>query len=1059
MPKNQKHEDDSSNTGFEKILMERDRLEKVLQDQYKKEATILFSDICGYSRFVDKKGDISGRTLLIKHNQIVMPLVEEHNGRVVEVIGDAVMATFNDPFNAVCAAMAIQKELAAQNADEADSDHIHVKIGINIGEVLADEQAAFQSLTGDVAIVAYRIQSHAAKDQILISKNLYKKVCGHEGILCRFHSSVRLKGKAEPQDLYRVLWRDEDIVSKDTAQVRVLHAPGSASSQKVPRVLHIESNYVGKNLRFSVHEGAKGEAITIRNYEDIPAPMDLIDTRCLELVETLNKTNRRGRISEDVFQKMRDIGQIIYDDIFSRNIKDKLKNTSAEYLCLNLGERLVHIPWELLHNGDQFLCQRFAMGRIVKTRRSLLGNFNRELARPLNVLLLADPTGDLRGAYSEGTQIRDYLDNYIDYFNVAFRSEHVRADSLRQKMRNFDIVHFAGHAEYHPDNPDESGWRLSEVNLKTRDIRKMAGSSAMPALIFSNSCQSARTDQWALSNDFHDDIFGLANAFLLAGVKHYVGTFWEIIDEPSLRFAMEFYKALVAGNAIGAAIRQARLSLINEYGEDTIVWASYLLYGDPTFNYMEQICMKESEEKTHRGLYYETPGTHRTRDEVIDFAAREKSKSSRRWLTVLALVVLIGIFVFWGYPGLLRKGPSDFESTALAQFDAGNYTGAATICKDLQEKYPDRALSHVIMGNIQFEAGNIEQARSSYRNALDAPRGSDLEKAQALIGTGRIASLQGKPQQALGFYKQAADLSPENSRAYVSQAILLAEDGKYDKALQLLEKTKTIASDTISADALISEIRKKMELAENREKQARVDKLVQELLDRFDGSSVQQSADEWSSTPLTVWVMDFQSDGYTLLEGEAKIVRSIISRKFIESDTLRLVERNLIDKLLQELKLGSSQLADRRTTLSLGKILAAKVIVLGQLTYHGPQTRISLRVIDTETGEIRAALDQQFQHRVSSATLAAAISDDLIHKIHSLYPLRGKILSIDGNQIVLNIGRQHGVRIDQELTFVGAENVLSIHSVDDETSTARITDKDLDLTIGQRLEIERSSEN
>ena len=90
----------------------------------------------------------------------------------------------------------------------------------------------------------------------------------------------------------------------------------------------------------------------------------------------------------------------------SINIKEKLKNTRAEYLCLNLGERLVHIPWELLHNGDQFLCQRFAMGRIVKTRQSLLGNWSRELGRPLNVLLLADPTGDLKGAYAEGIQIR-----------------------------------------------------------------------------------------------------------------------------------------------------------------------------------------------------------------------------------------------------------------------------------------------------------------------------------------------------------------------------------------------------------------------------------------------------------------------------------------------------------------------------------------------------------------------------------------------------------------------------------------------------------------------------
>jgi class 3 adenylate cyclase/CHAT domain-containing protein/Tfp pilus assembly protein PilF len=1053
MVENNDHEDDSKKTGIEEILMERERLEKLLQDQYKKDVTILFCDICDYSRYVDEHGDVRGRTLLIKHNQIVLPLIEAHNGKVAELIGDAVMASFSEPIDAVLAAVAIHKDLANFNADKTDADAIHVKIGINSGEVLVDEQAKFQSLTGDVAIVAFRIQGHAGKDQILISKDLYKRVCGNEDILCRYHGSLRVKGKAEPQDLYRILWRDEEIVSEAAPQVRVLHAPGSKPGKKIPRILHIEANLAGDNLRLSVHEGAKGEAITIRNYEDIQAPLDLIDSRCLELVDTLNKTNQRGRITEDILLKLRNIGQILYDDIFSIRIKETLKKTNAEYLCLNLGERLVHIPWELLNDGTQFLCQRFAMGRIVKTRQSILANWSRELGRPLNVLLLADPTGDLKGAYAEGIQIRDYLDHHRDYFNVAFRSDHVRADSLRQKMRNFDIVHFAGHADYHPDNPDESGWRLSEVNLKTKDIRKMAGTSAMPALVFSNSCQSARTEEWALAKDFQDDIFGLANAFLLSGVRHYVGTFWEIIDEPGRRFALEFYKALVAGNAIGDAIRQGRKALIKEYGEETIVWASYLLYGDPTYNYMEQIWMKDHEEKSQRDPQFEAPGTVRTREDIIDFAEKQITKPSRKWLIVAALTVLIGIFVVWGYPGFLRRGPSDLESTALAHFKAGNYSDAFSICKVLQQKYPDRALSHVIMGNMQLEAGKREKAKFFYQNALAAPNGSKVEQAQALIRLGRIASLEGNPKQALAFYVRAAEVAPDNAQAYISQAMILVDDRKYADALKLFEKAQNLSADTRSIDAIIYEIRQRAEMVENREKQARIDRLVHELLERFETTSEQQPADEWTSTPLTVWIMDFVSEGYSLNEGENKIVRSVISGRLIEYDRVRVVERALIDKLMQELKLGTSKLIDRRTALSLGKILAAKAIVSGQLIYQGLQTRISLRLIEAETGEVKAALDEVFERRESIAIPAAKISDDLILKLIAVYPLRGKILKIEGNQILVNIGRQHGVQRDQRFTVVGTGVALTISSVDSERSTALIPENAAALTVGQRIEL------
>ena len=130
---------------------------------------------------------------------------------------------------------------------------------------------------------------------------------------------------------------------------------------------------------------------------------------------------------------------------------------------------------------------------------------------------------------------------------------------------------------------------MSDGVLKAGEFMKMSQSGIMPALVFSNACQSARTEEWTLQTHFHDEIFGLANALILSGVKHYIGTFWEILDEPGRMFALEFYKHLFAGLTVGEAMRRARITLINTYGEESLVWASYLLYGDPTFNYMDQL--------------------------------------------------------------------------------------------------------------------------------------------------------------------------------------------------------------------------------------------------------------------------------------------------------------------------------------------------------------------------------------------------------------------------------------------------------------------------------------
>ena len=112
----------------------------------------------------------------------------------------------------------------------------------------------------------------------------------------------------------------------------------------------------------------------------------------------------------------------------------------------------------------------------------------------------------------------------------------------------------------------------------------------MPALVFSNACQSARTNRWNHSVEHSGDAsFGLANAFMLAGVRHCIGSSWEIKDEPSRNFACLFYEHLVSGKTVGEAVHQARLDLMkkDQSGSD-ISWASYVLYGDPTFSYFGQ---------------------------------------------------------------------------------------------------------------------------------------------------------------------------------------------------------------------------------------------------------------------------------------------------------------------------------------------------------------------------------------------------------------------------------------------------------------------------------------
>jgi class 3 adenylate cyclase/CHAT domain-containing protein/tetratricopeptide (TPR) repeat protein len=1040
---------------IDEILRERDRLQKVIEEKFKKEVTILFTDICGYTKYMETKGDISGRNMLQRHNDIVMPVIEQHNGVVIKTIGDAVMATFETPLEAIKSAIGIQKGLFEHNRKTEVSNRIHVKIGINTGDVLIDDADVF----GDAVNVAARIQSEAVEDEILISGKLYDMVCGSEDILCRYHDTCELKGKAEPIGLYRVVWQDEDVVLSAKPRVRAHEVTPEEKVRAPLKVLQLEITRKENLLRIIASEQSAGEVDTVRHYEETPVSIDEIGIRCREIIETLNKVNREGRITRDVLNNLRKVGQVFHEELFTRNVQAKVKETQADHLILNLDDNLIHVPWELLHDGNQFLSQRFSMGRVVRTRQAIAGRKTRSLARPLKMLILADLKGDLKEAYHEGLQIRDYLNRDKDFINVSLRSEDITPDFIKSKIRNFDLVHFAGHVEYNQQRPGESGWQLTSGIITGQDIMQMVGTTILPALIFSNACQSARTEGWGMEENFQNKIYGLANAFILAGVKHYIGTFWEVLDEPSRRFATEFYKNLLSGMTLGEAVRTARIELIKSYGEETIVWASYLLYGDPTTNYMDQVKQIEAPVAIEEPMPARVPSPEisereaEPREEVIVVAEKVEPKKTWAWLGIAAGILGLVAVLLWGYPGFLKEDTLKYQTEVLAYYNGGKFKQALDACKALEDKDSQLRLIYLIRGNINLRNGNLDSAGAHYNKALQVNKGSNIQKAEAFIGLGRIASIRKKSEAALGYYRQATDLAPKSSQGYVSQAILLDNGKKYDEALALLETAQKLAPNDAVIAAISNETRKKVALDRDKEKQARVDKLVNELLEGMQSPPRALPSDGWTSVPLTLWIMDFKAQGYSLQEGEEQLLVSGITDQVLQQGRVQVVERALLDKLLQELKLGSSKLMDRRTALSLGKLMAARLILSGKMFYSGPQTQISGRLIETETGRIAAAITESFGSAVPASALTEKVSNNLLEKLAKNYPLRGKIAAIKGEEVVLNIGYNVGVKAGDQFKAVYGDAVLEIISVEPDKSLCRRVSGTGELKKDLRVEI------
>ena len=271
------------------------------------------------------------------------------------------------------------------------------------------------------------------------------------------------------------------------------------------------------------------------------------------------------------------IGSIVFSHLLTEPARHRLRDARDADLYLRLDERLVHVPWELCHDGAEFLVAKMRVGRQVITGRAIPpARTARVVQDRLRVLLIGDPTETLPQAAAEVERLCGLLDGLSGAQVTLLAGRTVRRVPLLAALQAHDVVHFAGHSHYDAEVPSRSGWKLGDGVLTASDLGRL---HPPPLLVFSNSCEAAAGAPWEAT--YAGQVFGLGSAFLLAGVHNYVGTFWVVHDAASLDFATTCYRTLAAGGRLGDALQAARTAVAAGHGPTGMTWASYVHYGDP----------------------------------------------------------------------------------------------------------------------------------------------------------------------------------------------------------------------------------------------------------------------------------------------------------------------------------------------------------------------------------------------------------------------------------------------------------------------------------------------
>src|SRR5215471_13189707 len=166
----------------------------------RKLTAILCADVYGYSRLMGDDEEATFRTLA-SHRKIIDSLIEQHHGRFVNSAGDSVLAEFASVVNAVQCGIEIQAALKTDNANLPPNRRMEFRIGINLGDVIADEQQIY----GDGVNVAARLESLAEPGSICISGTVHEQIRDKLALGYVDLGDQQVKNIARPVRVYRVL--------------------------------------------------------------------------------------------------------------------------------------------------------------------------------------------------------------------------------------------------------------------------------------------------------------------------------------------------------------------------------------------------------------------------------------------------------------------------------------------------------------------------------------------------------------------------------------------------------------------------------------------------------------------------------------------------------------------------------------------------------------------------------------------------------------------------------------------------------------------------------------
>ena len=260
-------------------------------------------------------------------------------------------------------------------------------------------------------------------------------------------------------------------------------------------------------------------------------------------------------------------------------LSDQLRSCSNRWLegsIIEIATNEQWIPWELIHDGDDFWGNKFILARTPKkprrrnlpeTGETVTRNGSTQMRKAVNVI-----GGDLRPSI---------VVDQVKRLSVTFKTKFTAVKEVEQKtpaevfeaIKDADLIHFTCHGHTDPQPCLQMAVGQSALSCLTPDNMEVLPPIA-DSIVFANACTSA------CPTSFQGEACNFGWLFYEKGVAAYIGTLGLVPTGYAVAFAERFYQSLLQGKTVGESLHYAKTSGSEDERENPF-WLLYTLYGDP----------------------------------------------------------------------------------------------------------------------------------------------------------------------------------------------------------------------------------------------------------------------------------------------------------------------------------------------------------------------------------------------------------------------------------------------------------------------------------------------